>query len=100
VACGAPDFVIRLQDIDIGHCEAKDIVVDLGTLKGANAEQQKRYLQALPNLIYTNGLDFEFYRSGALVRSIRIGIVVDHKIKLNEDQFDELSHQLHEFVTV
>lgn len=100
VACGAPDFVIRSQNIDIGHCEAKDVVVDLGTLKGTNAEQKKRYLHALPNLIYTNGLDFEFYRSGDLVRSIRIGTVVDHKIKLDEDQFDELSHQLREFVTV
>jgi hypothetical protein len=60
VACGAPDFIVERKGIPVGHCEAKDLHIDLRNLKDANACQKKRYLKALPNLIYTNGLDFEF----------------------------------------
>jgi hypothetical protein len=60
VACGAPDFIVERKGIPAGHCEAKDLHIDLRSLKDANLNQKKRYLKALPNLIYTNGLDFEF----------------------------------------
>jgi hypothetical protein len=55
VACGAPDFIVTRKDIPIGHCEAKDLHIDLASVKDANLNQKKRYLKALPNLIYTNG---------------------------------------------
>ena len=72
VACGAPDFIIHRGEIVIGHIEAKDIDVDLRVMEGANTEQKDRYLKALPNLIYTNCLDFDFYRNGELVASASI----------------------------
>ena len=58
VKCGAPDFIVSQGDIVIGHVEAKDIPVGIRALKDSNKDQQKRYLAALPNLIYTNCLDW------------------------------------------
>jgi hypothetical protein len=99
VACGAPDFVITRKGIDIGHCEAKDLHIDLAKLKDANLDQKKRYLKALPNLIYTNGLDFEFYRSGEKLRSISIGALSGGKIEAIPDNFETLANQLRSFAS-
>jgi hypothetical protein len=41
---GAPDFSISRGDILIGHCEAKDLPVDLKHMKDANLAQKKRYV--------------------------------------------------------
>jgi hypothetical protein len=72
VKCGAPDFIVSQGDIVIGHVEAKDIDVGIRALKGSNKDQQERYRAALPNLIYTNCLDWDFYRDGELVASVCI----------------------------
>ena len=97
VACGAPDLLIQANGIDVGHCEAKDLHINLDALNGANLAQKKRYLRALPNLIYTNGLDFQFYKSGVLVRSISIGALKGSKIDLYQDKYSELTSQLASF---
>lgn len=99
VACGAPDFVITRKGIDIGHCEAKDLHIDLAKMKDANLDQKRRYLKALPNLIYTNGIDFEFYRSGEKVRAISVGVVSGGKIDVLTDNFAALEHQLKTFAS-
>jgi hypothetical protein len=67
VACGAPDFIFLRREVSIGHAEAKDIGVGLRGLKDANKSQFERYRKALPNLIYTNNLDWDFYRDGELI---------------------------------
>ena len=41
-------------------------------LKGYSIEQRKRYESAYPNLIYTNGVDFEFIREGEPVHFVSI----------------------------
>ena len=97
VACGAPDFVIRHNNIDIGHCEAKDLHIDLAKLKDANLEQKKRYLKALPNLVYTNGLEFEFYKAGVKIRSVRIATLSGGRITPLPDNFIALTNQLAAF---
>ena len=67
---GRPDFVFKRTVgenlITVGHCEAKDIDkdVDPRAMNDANKEQFRRYVKGLPNLIYTNGLDFRFYVEG------------------------------------
>jgi hypothetical protein len=71
VACGAPDFIVERKGIPVGHCEAKDLHIDLRSLKDANLNQKKRHLKALPNLIYTNGLDFEFYKGSDVIGKVR-----------------------------
>jgi predicted helicase len=70
VDCGAPDYVLTRKDVPVGYIEAKDIGVDLGskTLK----EQFDRYKSGLSNLIFTDYLDFHFYKDGELVTKIAI----------------------------
>ncbi|MBV5257212.1 N-6 DNA methylase [Synechococcus moorigangaii CMS01] len=94
---GAPDFVFMDGEVEIGHCEAKDVGVELKALKGYSVEQKQRYLKALPNLIYTNGLDFEFYGEGELIRSISIGEML-MGLQPKPEAFDALEAQLKDFV--
>jgi predicted helicase len=70
---GAPDFSISRGDIIIGHCEAKDLPVDLKVMKDANFAQKKRYVGGLQNLLYTNCLEWLWYRDGELKHEVRIG---------------------------
>ena len=69
IECGAPDFIVSRGDYVVGHVEAKDIGIDLRNMKGENKKQQERYRGALPNLIYTNCYEWDFYRDGDLVNS-------------------------------
>jgi len=60
--------------ITVGHCEAKDIDKDIDprAMRKENKNQFERYNHGLPNLIYTNGLDFHFYKNGELINEVRI----------------------------
>ena len=77
-ACGAPDYIITRNDIPIGYIEAKDIgdIDLLGAKKTGNKEQFDRYKASLSNLIFTDYLDFHFYKDGVFVTSIRIGEII------------------------
>lgn len=98
VKCGAPDFIVSQGDIVIGHVEAKDIPVGIRALKDNNRDQQKRYLAALPNLIYTNCLDWDFYRDGELVASVSIADFL-MGIQPRPQDFATLENLLQEFGT-
>lgn len=69
--CGAPDYIVRKGEIDVGYIEAKDINVGLD--KTEKSDQMKRYLESLDNLILTDYLEFRFYRDGKKVDTVRIG---------------------------
>jgi predicted helicase len=97
VACGAPDFIVRRGDVTVGHVEAKDLNVALRGMKDANKKQQDRYKRALPNLIYTNCLDWDFYRNGELFSTVRIAHF-DTIISPITEKFSELEHLLQEFI--
>ncbi|MFW0737702.1 N-6 DNA methylase [Flavobacterium sp. T12S277] len=91
VACGAPDYVLTRKDIPVGYIEAKDIGVDLGskTLK----EQFERYKSGLSNLIFTDYMDFHFYKDGELTTKIAIAKIEDGALlplTENFEQFIEL----------
>ncbi len=96
VSCGAPDFLVNRGEIVIGHVEAKDIDKNLSSLKGAELAQKARYLQALPNLVYTNCLAFEFYRQGELLSRINIA-EFDNGIRAIPEHYAALEHQLENF---
>jgi predicted helicase len=70
VACGAPDYVLTRKDVPVGYIEAKDIGIDLNAkiLK----DQFDRYKSGLSNLIFTDYLDFHFYKDGVFITSIAI----------------------------
>lgn len=96
VACGAPDFIIQRGDIVVGHIEAKDLGISLDKLNDSNKAQQARYVNALPNLIYTNCLDWQFYRDGKLLTKVSIG-QLDNGIQPDPAQFAALEHLLRDF---
>jgi predicted helicase len=70
VACGAPDYVLTRKDVPVGYIEAKDIGIDLNAkiLK----DQFDRYKSGLSNLIFTDYLDFHFYKDAVFITSIAI----------------------------
>ncbi len=70
VDCGAPDYVLTRKEVPIGYIEAKDIGVDLKDKK--LKEQFDRYKSGLTNLIFTDYLDFHFYKDGEFITKIAI----------------------------
>lgn len=94
---GAPDFSFHRGDVVIGHCEAKDLVIDLKAyIVKDGKEQFNRYRKALPNLIYTNGLTFLFYKDGELRHEVMIGEQVTGWRPIPE-AFAALEHALADF---
>jgi len=93
---GAPDFSFKKADIVIGHAEAKDLHIGIRVMKDTNKDQQKRYRAGLPNLIYTNCLDWDFYRDGDLIASVSIADML-MGIQPKSDQFETLEHLLRDF---
>ncbi|MBX7133143.1 MAG: N-6 DNA methylase, partial [Fimbriimonadaceae bacterium] len=91
-----PYFMFQRDGVPIGWAEAKDIDKDVIKLKGYSVEQRKRYEAAYPNLIYTNGVDFEFIRDGEPVHFVSIA---DFLMGLQPvpEKFEELERQLRLF---
>jgi predicted helicase len=100
--CGAPDYILTMNDIPVGFIEAKDIGdKDLdGIKKTGNKEQFDRYKASLNNIIFTDYLDFHLYRDGQFVRKIAIGEVNDKGtiIPLTEN-FDAFALFIKDFCT-
>ncbi|MDO8862913.1 type ISP restriction/modification enzyme [Haliea sp. E1-2-M8] len=97
IKCGAPDFIITQGEIAIGHVEAKDLHIGIRAMKDSNKDQQHRYKAALPNLIYTNGLDWDFYRDGELTASVAIADFLMGVIP-KPDQYETLENLLRDFI--
>lgn len=68
---GAPDFIVELRQVPIGHVECKDIGTNLDTEE--ESEQLERYRRALPNLILTDYLQFRWYVDGELRTEAKLG---------------------------
>jgi hypothetical protein len=90
---GMPDFLFLRGEIPFGWAEAKDIDKDVIKLKGYSKDQRKRYEAAYPNLIYTNGVDFEFIREGEQIHFVSIADFL-MGLQPNPDRFGELERQL------
>lgn len=95
IDCGAPDYVLTRKDIPLGYIEAKDIGVDL-TSKSLK-EQFERYKAALDNLIFTDYLDFHFYKNGELVSKIAIAEIQNGRIAAKPDQFAQFTALIENF---
>ncbi len=98
--CGAPDYILTRNDIPVGFIEAKDIGdKDLdGKDKTRHKEQFDRYKASLGNLIFTDYLNFHFYRNGELVTKIAIGKVSANKIIPIPENFTAFANLLKNFV--
>lgn len=98
---GAPDFVFQRGVVAIGWCEAKDIGKDVRKFAANDYSkgQKDRYRKGLPNLIYTNGLDFEFLRDGDVVDYITIADLVP-TLPARPANFPLLENRLRDFAHV
>lgn len=98
---GAPDFVFNRGDVAIGWCEAKDIGKDVRKFAATDYSkaQKERYKKGLPNLIYTNGLDFEFIRDGESVDFISIADLIP-TLPARAENFPLLENRLRDFAHV
>ncbi len=90
---GMPDFLFERNGVPVGWVEAKDVDKDVIKLKGYSIEQRRRYERAFPNLIYTNGVDFEFIREGQQVHFVSIADFI-MGLQPRPESFDELARQL------
>lgn len=95
VACGAPDYVLTRKDIPIGYVEAKDIGVDLKDKK--LKEQFDRYKSGLTNLIFTDYMDFHFYKDGEFVTKIEIASVENGSIIAKPENFEQFNNLIKNF---
>lgn len=97
---GAPDFVFNRNEVAIGWCEAKDLGRDIRKFGSADYSkaQKERYKKGLPNLIYTNGLDFEFIREGEAVDFVSIANLAPALPALTAN-FGTLEARLRDFAT-
>ncbi|NML93054.1 type ISP restriction/modification enzyme [Novosphingobium olei] len=98
---GAPDFVFNRGDVAIGWCEAKDIGKDVRKFAATDYSkaQKERYKKGLPNLIYTNGLDFEFIRDGEVVDFITIADLIP-TLPARTENFPVLENRLRDFAHI
>ncbi|MGL2992692.1 type ISP restriction/modification enzyme [Flavobacterium sp. TSSA_36] len=95
VACGAPDYVLTRKDIPVGYVEAKDIGVDLKDKK--LKEQFERYKAGLSNLIFTDYMDFHFYKDGEFVIKIEIASLENGSIIAKPENFDQFKNLIKNF---
>ena len=95
---GAPDFLLKNKSISIGSIETKDISVNrLDNLKGYEIDQLERYKKGIDNLIYTDYLDFIFYKDGNIVNRIRIADFDGKTITPKSENFATLENLLLDF---
>ncbi|MDD2300608.1 MAG: N-6 DNA methylase [Tissierellia bacterium] len=96
---GAPDYILTHKEVPVGYIEAKDLGdTDLdGKNKNVNKEQFDRYKASLPNIVFTDYLDFHFYRDALLIKSIKIGEITQRGIKPLPENFDEFEKTIKEF---
>ena len=73
IECGAPDYSVSVDGLNVGHIEAKDCAVSLAPIEidsirahpsSPTGNQFKRYRDALPNLILTNYTEFRWFVNG------------------------------------
>lgn len=95
VECGAPDFILQRDSIPVGYIEAKDLGKDLDAKE--YKEQFERYLNSLPNIIFTNYLEFKFYLKGENVANIKIAELKNKKVSIIPENFKEFERLLLDF---
>lgn len=96
---GAPDYILTKGNIPIGYVEAKDIDDPDLSGKKKNKEQFSRYKDGLPNIIFTDYLEFHLYQDREAVTLIRIAEVVDGEIKGLPGNYDQFRDLINEFGT-
>lgn len=100
-SCGAPDYIITKRGIDVGYIEAKDIGdADLaGAKKIGNKEQFDRYKASLNNIIFTDYLNFLWYKEAQLVLTVQVAELVNGRVRPLNQNFPLFERMIHEFTS-
>lgn len=98
-ACGAPDYILTKNEIPVGFVEAKNIGdSDLeGKKKTGNKEQFDRYKASLNNLIFTDYINFHFYRDGEYITKIAIAKITEKGITSLPENFARFENLIKDF---
>ncbi|MEX1013528.1 MAG: DNA methyltransferase, partial [Candidatus Paceibacterota bacterium] len=96
---GAPDYILTKGKIPVGYIEAKDIDDPDLSGKKKNKEQFSRYKDGLPNLIFTDYLDFHLYREGEPITTVRIAEVQDGQIVGKPENYGRFEDIIKDFGT-
>ena len=97
ISCGSPDYVLTKKNIPVGYIEAKDLGTNLADKK--HQEQLDRYRFSLPNFIFTNYLDFHFYRDGSFLTAISIAKITPENIAAIPANFEQFETLLKNFAS-
>ena len=95
VDCGAPDYVLTRKDVPVGYIEAKDVTQDLNDKK--LKEQFDRYKAGLSNLIFTDYMDFHFYKDGEFTTKIAIASIENGVIVAKPENFEQFTNLIQNF---
>lgn len=100
IKCGAPDYVITKKDskVPVGYVEAKDIGLDLEDK--AHQEQFTRYKKALPNIAFTNYLNFRFYRGETFLYAVEIAKIENGSVVACTENFEDFEMKIKNFCSV
>jgi len=89
IEAGAPDILVQHGSLNIGYVETKDIGISLDNAE--KSVQVKRYLEALPNLILTDYLEFRWYKEGKCELKASLGEIVNDKIKRDKQGAEQVA---------
>ena len=89
---GAPDFIVQRRGVPVGHIECKDVGTSLDTVE--RSEQLERYLEALPNLLLTDYLEFRWFVNGELRATASLGRFDSADEKIIRADSDDTVRQL------
>ncbi|MDR0498265.1 MAG: hypothetical protein LBH03_00845, partial [Holophagales bacterium] len=100
---GAPDIALlrKADNIHVAYIEAKDL--DDPDLEGINVgpkghkAQFDRYKKNVDNLIFTDHLNFLFFRKGVKVHEIRLAELIEGKIKAAKENIENFIHTAQQF---
>jgi predicted helicase len=95
IKCGAPDYILTKSNIPLGYIEAKDIGKSLDSKDFK--EQFDRYKTSLPNLIFTDYLEFRFFRDGLQVAVIKLADVKNGQVQTKPDEFNHFIDLMKDF---
>ncbi len=97
---GMPDFIVKKNELSVGCIETKDFgerLNRLDSLQGYEVNQLERYRNGSDNLVYTDYIDFIFYKNTQKVARIRIAHFDGKNITPIPENFDLLCDYLIDF---
>jgi hypothetical protein len=90
---GKPDFKVSENNLEIGYIETKPYKDDLSVY--IDSPQLKRYLNVIPNLLFTNYRDFILFRDGEPI--LDSTLIVKNEKELQEINIESTSQLIREF---